>query len=218
MFIERMREEFPPGACEGAVLQRGVPGASAAVVTMEEPAAVPAVGEWPGETPATKRTLPATSHEISRPVARRRHARVITIKAGENIFSAIGVIVRAAMRGLNRPGDRRCSGSARSSAGAHWNGFWSGSGVGWRGVPEGAVVLGVAAEPQAGPHRCGDERCGERLAILSCLKVQLRFGMPRRGKGDRESNPRGCFRFLFFRIERGKEPACCTGLEKNRKN
>jgi hypothetical protein len=95
---EGMREELPAGASDGALLQGGLPAASAAVVAMEEWAAVPAVGEWPTETPATKRTLPATRSAVSRTGGwRGSRARVITIDPSKNIFSAIRVIVRAAM-------------------------------------------------------------------------------------------------------------------------
>jgi len=97
VFAERLREEFSAAASDGALLQRGVSETGPAVVPMEKPAAVPEVGEWASETPATKRTLPATSAGSNAGGWRRERARVITIGLIKNIFSVIAVIVRAAM-------------------------------------------------------------------------------------------------------------------------
>lgn len=159
VFTEGMREELPADACDGTLLQRWVPARSPAVVAVEEPPAVPAVGEWPAKTPTTKRALPATSSGVwTAGGSSGGRARVITIDLNKNIFSAIRVIVRAAMSCLSGVGVRRCSGSARASASARWSGFWSGSGGGDREQAHGAVASELAIVPQAKPHRCGDER------------------------------------------------------------
>ncbi len=219
VFTEGMREEFSADASDGTLLQRGVSATSAAVVAMEERAAVPAVDEWPTETPTTKRTLPATSRAVWTTGGwRGSRARVITIDPSKNIFSAIRVIVRAVMGCFNGAGVRRCSGSARASASARWSGFWSGSGVGGCAEAQGAVALGLAIGPHAGPRRCGYERRGECLAILSCLKVQLRFDMPTRGRETGRSNRSGLFRVSLLPNGWEGDPACCTGLETRRKN
>jgi hypothetical protein len=92
-----MREKLSAEASDGALLQRRMQAASTSVVAMEKPAAVPAIGEWPSETPGTKRTLPATSAGATASGARWGRGRVITIHLIENIFSAIAAIVRAAI-------------------------------------------------------------------------------------------------------------------------
>lgn len=158
MFAERLREEFSAAASDGALLQRGVSETGPAVVPMEKPAAVPEVGEWASETPATKRTLPATSAGSNAGGWRRERARVITIGLIKNIFSVIAVIVRAAMWHLNGRGVRRCNDTSVTSAGARWNAYWSGNAVGGYAAAQGAVALELAAERQAELRRYGYER------------------------------------------------------------
>src|SRR5262249_39310636 len=52
--IEGMRKEFSAKASDGEVLWRGMPSEGAAVVAMEKPAKLAAIGEWAPETAATK--------------------------------------------------------------------------------------------------------------------------------------------------------------------
>src|SRR5437867_2277498 len=61
VFVKGMRKEFSAGASDGALLQRGMPGEGAAVVAMEKPASVAAIGEWSQETAATKHSSSRTA-------------------------------------------------------------------------------------------------------------------------------------------------------------
>jgi hypothetical protein len=120
VFVEGMRKEFSAGASHGAVLQPGVPGEGEAVVAMEEPAAVATIRERPKETTATKRSSSRTAAASWRCIIRpqRWRAWVITRRRGQ-IFFRIPAIAPAATRGFNEVGARRCSDSARMSAGGH---------------------------------------------------------------------------------------------------
>ena len=171
MFAQGMREKLSAEASDDALLQRRMPAARTTVVAMEKPAAVPAIGEWPSETPGTKRTLPATSTGSNAGGWRRERAWVITIGLIKNIFSVIAVIVRAAMWHLNGRGVRRCNDTAVTSAGARWNAFWSGNAVGGYAAAQGAVALELV--PSGKPSCAVTVMRGgeERLAILSYLKI-----------------------------------------------
>src|SRR3990172_919249 len=163
------------------------------MVAMEEPAALPAVEQWPAETPGTKRPLPSTGAEAEAGGQRKRRARVITIHLIQNIFSAIVVIVRAAMWRLNGGGVRRCSGSVAAIAAERWSGFWSGKDDGRRVGRQNGATLEWTAVLAGSVGHCGYERDGERLDILPGLKMQLRFDVPAKEEGRPGIEPVGLF-------------------------
>src|SRR5919108_1368170 len=105
-----------------------MPAESEAVVAMEKPATVAAIGERAEEEEATKRPSSgtATAGRTCTIAAENRRAWVIT-KCAHKLFFRTPVIAQAATKGFNEAGARHCSDSARMNAGGRWNACWSAS-------------------------------------------------------------------------------------------
>jgi hypothetical protein len=115
-----MWEAISAGASDGALLQQGMPGESAAVVAVEEPAAVAAFGERTEETTATKRPPSRTvALEWTCTITPENGARGSSQAESSKDFSATTPATgRVAMNASNERDGRRCNDSARMSVGA----------------------------------------------------------------------------------------------------
>jgi len=106
----------------------GVEGQTA-ISTNRQWEASPACSE-PQVQDAAKGTEKAKSRKHSR---REGHHK--------KIFFHAPAIDRGDMRNSNAGGGRRCNDSVPMPAGALWNGFWSGRGVGGSAIPTGNDLL-----------------------------------------------------------------------------
>ena len=213
VFVEGMREQVSANASDGALLQREMPAEGEAVVAMEKPAAVAAIGKRSQDTAATEYPSSRTAATVwTCTVTPERGARGSSQGASaKTFFLATRVTVRAAINASNEHGGRRCNDSARMVAGARWNAYWSAKGDG------GNAVKHASREPRAwppDPRHCGYEAienvpiyCRDQNIFLDSVRPQQRKGEPGR-----------LFWLFWFLSSPIRREPCCAGLKSNRRN
>jgi len=117
--VEGMRTEISPDACDGALLQPGMPAEGQRVVAMEKPRAVAAIRERSQEAAGTKRSPSKTAATgwTCGITAGKRRAWVITRRIQAKFFRT-PAIVQAATSVFSERGGHRCNDSAPMNAGA----------------------------------------------------------------------------------------------------
>lgn len=129
--VKGMREAISAGTSDGALLRRGMPGEGAALVAMEEPSTVAAVGERAEKAAAAKCSPSRAAAAGWRGAARPQcSARGSSQGATPKYFSATAVTARVATNASSERGGRHCSDFALSCAGARWNVCWNGNDAG----------------------------------------------------------------------------------------
>jgi hypothetical protein len=116
--VEGMRREISTGASNGAILQCGMPKEGQAVVAMEKPSTVAAVGERSAKAATTEHpssgTL-ATGRTCT--ITAETGPRGSSQGAAAKTFSATAATVRVVMNASNEHGGPRCNDFVRMNAG-----------------------------------------------------------------------------------------------------
>jgi hypothetical protein len=129
VFAQRMRETFSSPASAPALLQRAMPGSGPGMVAMESSAELQGHSGGEKKTERAKLPLPRTCQKPEGGSAGTDSRRD---REGNHsgFFSTTAATAPAAMRGSFVSHARPCSDSVHTNAGAPWNAFGSGNGMG----------------------------------------------------------------------------------------